>query len=202
MEKANLTLYVGGIRSGKSEIAEQNALHKGLPVLFVATAEPKPEDFGMMERIRRHRARRPSQWPTLECPLHPAVHIAEKLDHSDQNTPINTGTVLLDCVPMWMSNVLFSLPTQEDAAIFDAAVRREITDLLDFIDQVGGNWIIVSGESGLGGIASNPLARVYIDGLGLANQILASRAQQAYLVVSGKVLLLQNSDLKKTLEKS
>lgn len=70
MEKTELTLYLGGTRSGKSARAEAQALRTGGPVLYVATAEARPDDPSMHERIRRHRDRRPPHWSTLECPLH------------------------------------------------------------------------------------------------------------------------------------
>ncbi len=76
MEKTELTLYLGGTRSGKSARAEAQALRTGGPVLYVATAEVRPDDPSMHERIRRHRDRRPPHWSTLECPLHLAKRIS------------------------------------------------------------------------------------------------------------------------------
>ena len=79
IEKPDLTLYLGGTRSGKSARAEAEALQSGGPVLYVATAEARPDDDAMTERIRRHRARRPASWRTLECPLGLADRIAAEL---------------------------------------------------------------------------------------------------------------------------
>ncbi|MFR5646081.1 MAG: bifunctional adenosylcobinamide kinase/adenosylcobinamide-phosphate guanylyltransferase [Bilophila wadsworthia] len=67
MEKTELTLYLGGTRSGKSARAEAQALRTGGPVLYVATAEARPDDPSMHERIRRHRDRRPPHWSTLSA---------------------------------------------------------------------------------------------------------------------------------------
>ena len=59
MDKPDLTLYLGGTRSGKSARAEARVFQRADgPVLYVATAEARPDDPSMTERIRRHRARR------------------------------------------------------------------------------------------------------------------------------------------------
>ena len=61
----DLTLYLGGTRSGKSACAEQEAMRSGAAVLYVATAMARPDDESMLERIRRHQARRPAHWRTV-----------------------------------------------------------------------------------------------------------------------------------------
>ena len=93
----DMTLYLGGTRSGKSARAEEHVLRVADgPVLYVATAESHPKDAAMTERIRRHQARRPPHWRTLECPRQPGRHIAESL----RILPVSAGrsTILLDCV--------------------------------------------------------------------------------------------------------
>ena len=72
MEDIDLTLFLGGTRSGKSALAEAlvSAKARG-PVWYLATARPLGDDPAMAERIRRHRSRRPAHWHTLECPRHP-----------------------------------------------------------------------------------------------------------------------------------
>ena len=79
-DKPDLTLYLGGTRSGKSARAEAAALQAQGPVLYVATAEARADDASMLDRIRRHRARRPAHWRTLECPCRLAESIAAALE--------------------------------------------------------------------------------------------------------------------------
>ena len=209
--KPDLTLYLGGTRSGKSARAEAKALESGGPVLYVATAEARPGDASMTERIRRHRARRPASWRTLECPLGLADRIAAELAAfavppeagspqaaSPEAAPSEAGTlsgatptILLDCVTLWVSNILFSLPDPEEPQAFEAAVRAEVDALLDLIGRSGCRWGLVSGETGLGGIAPTLLGRNYHDGLGLANQRIAARARDVFLVVAGRLLRLE-----------
>lgn len=209
----DLTLYLGGTRSGKSTRAEARALQSEGPVLYVATAEARPDDPSMLQRIRQHRARRPGHWHTLECPLRMADAIAaalrkppfspEGLRPSDVSptrakrarpgtpkTACARPTILVDCVTLWVSNILFSLPDPEDPAAFEAAVRAETDALLGLIEGSAYRWIVVSGETGLGGIAPTRLVRNHCDGLGLANQMLAARAREVFLVVAGRLLAL------------
>ena len=63
----SLTLVIGGTRSGKSAHAERLALATGAPVRYIATATAEAGDRSMADRIRRHRARRPASWETVEA---------------------------------------------------------------------------------------------------------------------------------------
>jgi len=187
----DITLYIGGTRSGKSAHAEQCVLkHAKGPVLYVATAESRANDPAMQARIEQHRQGRPAHWDTLECPLHLAQHIAPYLkQHKAEQRP----TILLDCVTMWVSNILFSLPKPEDTQKLEDAIRKEIAPLLALAQNNTCRWVIVSGETGLGGIAPSPLERAYHDALGLANQVIAAAAQDVFLVVAGRILRLEQA---------
>src|SRR5689334_3837723 len=63
-------LIVGGIRSGKSELAE-DLVADGAPVVYIATARRQSgpgddEDTQWIDRIEAHRSRRPDTWRTIE----------------------------------------------------------------------------------------------------------------------------------------
>ncbi len=237
MNRLDLTLYLGGTRSGKSLRAETQAKQTNGPVLYVATATLQPDDPAMLERIRKHRARRPSTWQTLECPLHLADALtpfllpefagatenalqaeistkrtdescsAEQIPVSGNHSasrqqvagrsqkvseylPDCTPTVLLDCVTHWISNILFNLPDPEDLPALETAVQAEVNALISLMTRSNWCWILVSGETGLGGIAPDPISRNFADALGLANQLLAAHARQVFLVVAGRLLRL------------
>ena len=101
-----------------------------------------------------------------------------------------TSTILIDCVTLWVSNILFALPEPEDLTAFETAVRTEVNALLALMERSNCRWILVSGETGLGGIASDRISRNYCDGLGLANQLIAASARKVFLVVAGCSLVL------------
>lgn len=198
MEKSDITLYLGGTSSGKSRRAEEHVLKEAEgPVLYVATARKFPDDAAMMERIRRHCQRRPAHWATFECPLHLGKMLPSRIDDLVSASPSSASqrndampTVLIDCVTMWITNILMEQVNPGNLSPFLDAVQSETEDLIALMQQRHCRWVLVSGETGLGGIAQNTLSRTFCDGLGLANQLLAEQADNAYLVVAGRLLKL------------
>lgn len=175
-----LILVLGGARSGKSAFAESLAGH-GEQTLFVATAEPLDED--MRRRILKHRERRPAAWDTLEEPLDPAAVIPSALAGHD--------TLLLDCVTVWVSNLMLALG---DKAHVETEILARAGALLDLYDRTPASWIVVSNEVGSGVVPATGLGRDYRDVLGKVNQLLASRADQVYLMVAGLAMELKSPD--------
>ena len=185
MEDIDLTLFLGGTRSGKSALAEALVTAKARgPVWYLATARPLGDDPAMAERSRR-----PAHWHTLECPRHPGRELTPLLAAQAADAPV--PTILLDCVTLWMSNILFALDDPQDAAAFETSLTEEVDELLHVMRAFPCRWVLVSGETGLGGIRAERLARVFDDGLGLANQMLAAQAREAFLVVAGRCLRLE-----------
>lgn len=182
-----LILVLGGARSGKSTYAETRARELGGDaVLYVATAEAKDEE--MRERARKHQAQRPASWRTLEAPR----HVGERI----RATLRDERVVLLDCVAVLSANVLIELtgPYDQDAfaepkdpfnPAIEQAIQAEVTALIAAVDAFEGTLIIVSNEVGLGVVPPYELGRIYRDLLGRANQTLARRADEVYLLVAG-----------------
>jgi len=169
-------IYVtGGARSGKSRFAErqasklsQNELGQSKSgqenVTYLATAQAFDEEMTL--RIERHRADRPASWTTLEEPL----DVVTALGRSPH--PV----VLLDCLSLWISNLLL-------AGHDDAVMLERVAALLEAAQDSA--LIVVSNEVGSGIVPDNALARRYRDVLGWANQQVAAAADEAYLLVSG-----------------
>ena len=173
-----LILILGGARSGKSAFAEKLA-RRGRRVLFVATAEARDED--MKRRIAAHRERRPAGWDTLEEPLDPVAALRPVLDRYD--------TFLLDCLTLWVSNLLLDEPVRaEDGSRVPDSAR----ELMDLIAESPATWILVSNEVGQGIVPSSDLGRAYRDALGRVNQLAASRADRVYLMTAGLALELKS----------
>jgi adenosylcobinamide kinase/adenosylcobinamide-phosphate guanylyltransferase len=186
-----MTLILGGARSGKSSYAEKIARETGRPVLYIATAAALDDE--MRARIANHRAARPSHWQTLEVqqgiqqavlnflssPLPPRAPLG------DDKGPGVRATILLDCITLLVSNVLLSLPQDAPLQTVMEHVREEIESLIAAQTQIGGQWLVVSNEVGLGIVPAYPLGRIYRDALGWANQRLAREAARVLFMVAG-----------------
>lgn len=166
-----LTLVLGGVRAGKSRHA-QSLAQAGQRVLVVATAEAGDEE--MAARIQAHRAERPADWDTLEEPFEVVTALDRRLPGYD--------TVLLDCLTLWVSNLLLG---NVDAAQAAPDISAEADSLLRLYEQGDASWIVVSNEVGLGVVPANDLARSYADELGRVNQIFAAAADDVVLMVAG-----------------
>ena len=176
---SGLTLILGGARSGKSSFAEQFARETGQPVLFIATATAGDDE--MAERIRNHQASRPAGWQTLELPLDVGESLSAPLPQ----------VVIVDCITLLVTNVLFSLPEDTPTAQLMLKLEAEIEALIEAQARLGGQWLLVSNEVGLGLVPPYPLGRVYRDALGWANQRLARAAERVIFMVAGIPMVIK-----------
>ena len=170
---SGITLILGGARSGKSSFAENIARETGNAVLFIATATA--DDNEMAERIRQHQASRPAGWQTLEIPYNLGNHLASPI------APV----VIVDCITLLVSNILVSLPENTPDEVVMDKICTEIDELIAAQARLGGQWLIVSNEVGLGLVPPYSLGRVYRDALGWANQALARAAGRVIFMVAG-----------------
>lgn len=175
-----MTLILGGARSGKSTFAEKMAREQGGSVLYVATAVPFDDEMRL--RITRHRAERPSHWQTLEAPTQTGAAIAQ--------APV-TDLVLLDCLTVLANNIIAPMPEPFDGEAAEAALNAEIDALLAAYAASEAEWIIVSNEVGLGIVPAYPLGRIYRDTLGRANQRLAAAADKVLFMVAGLPMVVK-----------
>ncbi|MGM9322983.1 bifunctional adenosylcobinamide kinase/adenosylcobinamide-phosphate guanylyltransferase [Deinococcus aquaticus] len=175
-EAGRIVFVTGGARSGKSTFAERRAAQEAAPdgggVTYLATAQAFDDE--MTDRIARHRADRPAGWVTHEEPL--AVSAALRA--------VTTSATLLDCLSLWVSNLMLAGHT--DDAVLDAA-----DDLLRAARERGGVTVLVTNEVGFGIVPDNALARRYRDLLGWVNQRAAAASDEAHLIVSGLPLRLK-----------
>ena len=166
-----MTFIIGGARSGKSTLAEQLA-RQGERVLYVATAE------GRDEEMRRRIAARPEHWDTVEEPLELVAALRPIRDRYD--------TVLVDCLTLWVSNLLQQRQAAGEAEdAIEERILNAARELLQLVASSGAGWIMVSNEVGLGVVPGSPLGRSYRDLLGRVNQLAAAHARQVYLMVAG-----------------
>lgn len=172
---ARVTYITGGARSGKSGFAQSLAERCAGPLLYVATAGIG--DAEMAVRVEKHRQARGERWHTLEEPL----SLSERLPQA----AAGKGGVLLDCVTLWLSNLLFHHGER------DESVRAEVERFIAQLPAFPAPIFLVSNELGSGIVPENRLARQFRDLAGEVNQRLATVADEAWLVVSGIPLRLK-----------
>jgi len=176
-----LILVLGGARSGKSAFARRIAQGLGgEQVLFVATAEAKDEE--MQHRIAKHRQERPAGWRTLEAPQNVGRSLLD-----DEGEAV---VILVDCLTLLISNLLLDFEDPFAAGAEDA-VMAEVHALAACAERLSGHLVVISNEVGMGLVPPYPLGRAYRDLLGRANQALAQKADQVYLLVAGIPMALK-----------
>lgn len=161
-------LILGGVRSGKSRLAERHARDSGLEVVYIATARAEG-DSELQARIHAHRDNRPAHWHVIEEPYALAATLrAQAAAHR---------CVLIECLTLWLTNLLCS----NDAAQW----ARERDALLAVLPQLPGHLIFVGNETGLGIVPLGELTRRFVDEAGRLHQELAQRCDRVILTVAG-----------------
>lgn len=171
------SLILGGVRSGKSRLAERLAVESRLPVTYIATATG--DDAEMCARIAAHRERRPDHWQVVEEPLQLAAVLTQ---HAHEE-----HCLLIDCLTLWLTNWLL----HPEAARFD----DERAAFLNALSQATGKLILVSNETNMGIIPMGELSRRYCDEAGQLHQAVAQHCDQVILTVAGLPLVLKGEPL-------
>ena len=166
---AKIMLITGGIRSGKSAYALKCAETFHSPKIFLATAEALDEAMNI--RIQNHQKERGEDYTTIEEPLH--------IDEVLHTLPKNTSAVIIDCMTLWVNNLLYKLEDNEQR------IQKKINVFLKVLQESPLNIFIVTNEVGLGIIPENKMARRYIDVLGRLNQDIAGMSDEVTFMVSG-----------------
>jgi adenosylcobinamide kinase/adenosylcobinamide-phosphate guanylyltransferase len=166
-----LTLVIGGARSGKSRFAERLIAAQLPPWTYVATAEAG--DHEMMARIRVHRHRRGTDWRTIEAPRDLTAAIAAGAG----------GPVLVDCLTLWLSNIMLA----------DMEIEPEIDKLEAALAATAAPVVVVANEVGLGIVPEFPLGRRFRDMQGVLNQRIAAGADRVILMVAGLPLAVKGT---------
>jgi adenosylcobinamide kinase/adenosylcobinamide-phosphate guanylyltransferase len=156
-----LTFVLGGARSGKSAYAETLVTALPGPWQYVATAQAFDDE--MRERVQKHRARRAAGWETVEAPLDFCHSLA------------TDRPVLVDCLTLWLSNLLLG---DHNIAAATAALEAALAER-------AAPTVLVSNEVGLGIVPDNALSRRFRDEAGRLHQRLAARADAVLFMVAG-----------------
>ena len=167
------TLVLGGARSGKSALAERLVAGSGLAPVYLATATAG--DAEMADRIAEHRTRRGPVWRTLEEPL--------ELTNTLLRGAAPGNAVLVDCLTLWLSNLMFA----------DRPLDAAAAALCSALERVEWPVVLVSNEVGMGLVPETPLGRRFRDAQGRLNQAVAAAVPSVIFVAAGLPLTLKGS---------
>jgi len=170
----NITFVVGGARSGKSSYALTEAKKYGKRVAFVATAAAGDDE--MRTRIRMHKKVRPLHWKTFEE--------TKNLNSTLQSLGGRFDSVLIDCLSLWVSNLLLEGKSA-------AAIKKEMRRVLKTLRAASYRSLLVSNEVGLGIVPDNALGRQFRDIAGAVNQLAAQKADEVFFMISGVPLKIK-----------
>lgn len=183
-----ITYVTGGARSGKSTFAEKYVVEKNLPKVYVATAIPF--DNEMKIRVEKHREQRGSKWLTIEG----YRGLGEKLKESIAGEKI----ILMDCLTNMVSNLMimdreydWDNITKRELHTLEEGIRGEVEEVLEYVVESDIELVVVSNELGMGLVPPYALGRHFRDIAGRMNQMIAERANEAYLIVSGLPMKLK-----------
>ena len=167
-------LILGGVRSGKSRLAERHAIDSGLSVVYVATARALDDE--MRQRIAHHQARRPQDWRLVEAEGDLASVLLREAAVG--------RCVLVDCLTLWLTQLLCEQ---------ESRLEREVSELLRVLPELPGHIILVSNETNMGITPMGELSRRYCDEMGRLHQRLGGICERVILTVAGLPLLVKNT---------
>ena len=173
----NVTLILGGARSGKSGYAEKLAAESGLAVTYVATAQVYDTEF--QSRIEHHQQRRPKEWSLIEEPHYLAKTLT---DIATENS-----CLIVDCLTLWLAQWI--CPDCNPPKVSNWQQERE--NFLSVLSKLPGTIILVSNEVGMGIVPLGEINRQFQDEQGRLNQAVATRATRVEFIAAGLPLRLK-----------
>ena len=163
------TLFIGGVKSGKSRLAEAAILKFSGKVKPFYLATNEVFDAEMQARITVHQRQRQDFFHTLEEPLK-LFEVLQKCQ----------APVLIECVTMWLNN-----------ALYHQIPEHKILQELEAILNLPNDLFFVHNEVGFGIIPDNALARQFVDLSGKAAQLMASYCDVVYFCSAGLALKMK-----------
>ena len=174
---AQVTLVMGGARSGKSSYASRLALSVCEAPVYLATSRKFEGDDEFDRRVALHKADRASEnW----------VNVEEEKALSKHADSFRGKCVVVDCATLWLTN--FFLDANNDGTAALAAAKAEFDTL---VQQWDTSFIFVSNEIGSGVHAETAMGRAFVDAQGWLNQHIGNAAQRVVLMVAGQPLAVK-----------
>lgn len=174
---SNITLILGGARSGKSAFAENLANESQLAVTYVATAQVYDDEF--KARVQHHKDRRPANWALIEEP-HRLTQTLARLAAPNQ-------CLIVDCLTVWLAQWI----CEECSPPQDSSWQLEREAFLTLLPTLPGTIILVSNEVGMGIVPLGAINRQFQDEQGRLNQTIATLAKHVKFIAAGLPITLK-----------
>jgi adenosylcobinamide kinase / adenosylcobinamide-phosphate guanylyltransferase len=100
------------------------------------------------------------------------------------------ATVLVDCLTLWVNNLLYEAELQ-GVRFSEEDMRRRCEMLTAVCGARDGRVIFVTNEVGMGIVPSDPVSRLYRDLVGRCNQELAAVCGEVIFMAAGLPLYLK-----------
>jgi adenosylcobinamide kinase / adenosylcobinamide-phosphate guanylyltransferase len=174
------TLVLGGIRSGKSQWAEEAialSLPPGEAVRYMACGPTDHADAEWAQRVAQHRDRRPAHWSTVETD-----DITTELRQSPGSP------TLIDDLGGWLTRTL-----DRHQAWENGSVAVPVDDMVAAVGAFGSTLVLVSPEVGLTVVPATASGRRFADELGTLNQRIAALCDRVVLLVAGQPVPIKSS---------
>jgi len=168
-------LIIGGIKSGKTTFALEtvNNLSKDKKLNKTYLATSNIFDDEMQDKVDKHKQERNEDWQNIEEP----INIVKIIKTND-----NDNIILLDCISMWLANLLLK----------GLDIEKNTNELIHALKSNKSNIIIVSNEVGRSLVSENKLGRKFQNEQGLLNQKISNIANKVDLVIAGLTLNLKS----------
>lgn len=164
----NKILITGGCRSGKNRHALTMTQSLRGKKIYLATAEELDDE--MAERIKNHKEERGAEWTTIEEPLDLKSVFTGEAKNSD--------VIILDCLTLWITNLLMKDFSKSD-------IKAQVDELINEICNHQATVIVITNEVGAGIVPDNKLSRDFRDIAGDINQSFAVNFDTVIHMVSG-----------------
>ncbi len=172
------TLVLGGVRSGKSALAE-HLVAASPGVTYVATGGTRADDPEWQDRVAAHVARRPASWATIET-----ADVAGCLRAAQ-------GPLLIDCLGTWLTGRLDHHRVWTGGPL--TAVETDIGELVAAWRAAAVPVVAVSNEVGSGIVPATASGRLFRDLLGRLNAAVAAESETVLLTVAGIAVPLRRT---------
>ena len=167
---SKIILVSGGIKSGKSDFAE-NIAQKYSKITYVALSDNYPDDKDWQKKISLHKSRRPNHWKTIET-----LNLFNVLERE-------TNALLIDSIGGF---VLSNLNINQNEWL------EQVNLLIEALITYKKDIIIVGEQTGWSLVSESYIGKKFSERLGEILTEITKISDENWLTINGKAISLDN----------